>query len=97
MALPFYGAAVQGVEDLFDCGNMVGLPDNEIVALFLSHREGRDAAFRALNHRHGAMVLGVCRRVLGDHHAAEDAFQTTFMVHGVDTRSLDELILTGGP
>ena len=52
----------------------------QLVAQFLADGEGREAAFRALVVRHGPMVLGVCRRILNDPHAAEDAFQTTFLV-----------------
>src|SRR4051794_8961012 len=37
-------------------------------------------AFRDLVGRHGPMVLGVCRRILRDPHAAEDAFQATFLL-----------------
>jgi RNA polymerase sigma factor (sigma-70 family) len=53
-------------------------PDDELVERFAVHRE--EAAFAALVHRHGPIVLGVCRRVLGDSHAAEDCFQATFLV-----------------
>jgi len=52
--------------------------DAELVTAFLERRD--HAALTALIHRHGPMVWGVCRRLLRDHHAAEDAFQATFLV-----------------
>ena len=53
-------------------------PDDELVERFAVHRE--EAAFTALVRRHGPLLLGVCRRVLIDPHAAEDCFQETFLV-----------------
>jgi RNA polymerase sigma factor (sigma-70 family) len=41
---------------------------------------GADGALGEILRRHGPMVMGVCRRVLGDYHESEDAFQATFIV-----------------
>jgi RNA polymerase sigma-70 factor (ECF subfamily) len=54
------------------------ITDKQLLHRFHAHRD--EAAFEALVQRYGAMVLGVCRRVLDHSQDAEDAFQATFLV-----------------
>src|SRR5262245_41234333 len=52
--------------------------DAELLERFIAC--GDAASFSALMTRHGPMVLGVCRRVVGNLHDADDAFQVVFFV-----------------
>jgi RNA polymerase sigma factor (sigma-70 family) len=70
--------AVRALRTLFEAGSFGGLSDGQLLDRFVALREG--AVFEAILLRHGPMVWGVCRRVLRDHHDAEDAFQATFLV-----------------
>ena len=52
--------------------------DGQLLTAFVTERDSE--AFAGIVRRHGPMILGVCRRVVGDVHAAEDAFQAAFIV-----------------
>ncbi len=72
------GAVVDSIQRLFDQGTVVSLGERQLLDRFLTRRD--ESAFEAIVGRHGPMVLSVCRRVLADEHAVEDAFQATFLV-----------------
>ena len=52
--------------------------DCQLLERFIERRD--QDAFESLMRIHGPMVLGVCRRVTGHHHDAEEAFQAAFLV-----------------
>ena len=67
-------------------GQASQLTDSDLLDRFA---EGHDEeAFAALVHRHGRLVLGVCRRVVQDWHVAEDCFQAVFLVLAMKARTL---------
>jgi RNA polymerase sigma factor (sigma-70 family) len=76
---------------LFQGGSATGLSDRQLIERFATRRDqAGEAAFAALVARHGPMVLGVCRQILGDQHQAEDALQAVFLVLADKARSLRE-------
>jgi RNA polymerase sigma factor (sigma-70 family) len=65
---------------LFREGALGGLSDGQLLERFVGSGPAAGHAFDVLMARHGPMVLGVCRRILRDSHAADDSFQVTFLV-----------------
>ena len=77
-------AVARDLDALFQLGVVAGLSDEQLLERFAAPQEPESrAAFDAIVRRHGTMVMGVCRRLLGNHHDAEDAFQATFIVLAV--------------
>src|SRR5207248_8233542 len=81
------GRVMREVRALIGDADRDGLPDGQLLARFVDQRD--ESAFELLVRRYGRLVFGVCRRVLADPHAAEDAFQATFLVLVHKARSLD--------
>ncbi len=68
--------------------------DSQLLAEFGRSRNA--ASFNLLVSRYGPIVWSVCRRLSGDPHAAEDAFQATFLVLARKADSLRPLHSAGG-
>ena len=78
MASVHRGAALGQIHRLFGDGTLAGLPDAELLKLYVGQRD--DLAFEALVQRHGPMVMSVCRGILVDPNDADDAFQASFLL-----------------
>src|SRR5258708_3548360 len=80
MTMMTNGPTVRAIRRLHSAALARGIEmtDGQLLESFTSRKD--EAAFEALVLRHGPMVLGVCRRILGDSHDAEDAFQAVFLV-----------------
>jgi RNA polymerase sigma factor (sigma-70 family) len=89
MARGFNGPMIGHLRTLFEVGAVGSMTDGELLGRFLEDREhSGEAAFEVLVHRHGPMVLGICRRTLRDSQDSEDAFQATFLILATKARSI---------
>ncbi len=83
------GTAARQLGAIFQLGVVQHLTDGRLLERFNDPEDpAAEAAFEALVDRHGPLVLKTCRSVLGDAHAAEDAFQATFLVLARKARAL---------
>ncbi|MBN9517061.1 sigma-70 family RNA polymerase sigma factor [bacterium] len=70
-----------------------GPTDADLLARFTADKDA--GAFELLVYRHAPLVLRVCRAVLRDHHAAEDATQAVFLALARQARSVRGETLVG--
>jgi RNA polymerase sigma factor (sigma-70 family) len=94
MAHTRLGAVLRQIRGAVTAGALAEAPDGELLERFAAR--GEEGAFAALVRRHGPMVLGVCRRVLGHAQDAEDAFQATFLVLARQAESIRKQASVGG-
>jgi RNA polymerase sigma factor (sigma-70 family) len=80
------GGVLRQLHMLLGAGGLDERNDGQLLDQFCAR--GDEAAFTELVRRHGPMVLGVCRRLLGGADA-DDAFQATFVVLFRRARSLE--------
>jgi RNA polymerase sigma factor (sigma-70 family) len=90
------GSVVRQIGSLFESGSATGLSDRQLLECFIARRDvASEAAFATMVSRHGLMVLGICRQLLGDPHHAEDAFQAVFLVLARRATSIQDPDLLG--
>jgi RNA polymerase sigma factor (sigma-70 family) len=78
MAAPQSNSLLHHLRHLVGGVPQAALTDSQLLEQFVAERN--EAAVEVLVRRHGPLVFGVCRRVLRNVHAAEDAFQATFLI-----------------
>jgi RNA polymerase sigma factor (sigma-70 family) len=85
---------LQHLRRLIAASGASGGSDRDLLDAFIATRDV--TAFSTLVERHGAMVLGVCRRALGDVAAVEDVFQATFLVLARQAGAIRRRATVGG-
>jgi RNA polymerase sigma factor (sigma-70 family) len=88
------GVVLRHIRGLAAGGLAAQLADKQLLERFTTTHD--PTAFEALLRRHGALVWGVCRRLLRDPHDAEDAFQATFLALAQKARSIRQRDSVGG-
>jgi RNA polymerase sigma factor (sigma-70 family) len=71
-------AVIEHLRRLHGVADAAQRSDRELLRSFVSNND--QDAFAVVVTRHAPLVWGVCRRILGHRHDAEDAFQATFLV-----------------
>src|SRR5439155_24189890 len=85
---------IQYLRRIVASGDAATLSDGQLLERFVTQHD--EAAFELLVWRHSKMVSGVCRRLLRDPHAADDAFQASFLVLARRASSINKRTSVGG-